>query len=146
MLTVFLLSAIAVMATINIAVASNGNINKVSNGGYTVTHTTSSLAALRPLIVYSSITQDHTNWHYRTINGYYTSVNIDLYWGNPSNSLSLTIYTPDGYVLGPYYDMDDGVTDGQINLYVNNPNGVAQGTWTYQVYGYSVTGTQSYSI
>jgi hypothetical protein len=80
------------------------------------------------------------------VSTYSTSLHIDLNWGNPSNSLRLKIYTPDGYTLGPYYDNADGSIDGRINIYVNNPNGIAQGTWYYEVYGYSVSGTQSYTI
>jgi len=80
---------------------------------------------------------------------------VDLKWGNPSNSLRLTIYSPDGYVFGPYFDNADGVINGRINLNINNPNGIAKGTWYYEVYevyegyevyGYSVIGTQSYTI
>lgn len=71
---------------------------------------------------------------------------VDLNWEYSANSLSLTIYSPDNSIRGPYYDSSDGTTDGRIHLYVNNPNGVTQGTWNFKVYGYSVSGTQSYTI
>jgi len=64
------------------------------------------------------------------------TLNVDLNWGNSANSLQLTIYSPDNHVFGPYYDSDDGIIDGRINLDIYNPNGIAQGTWSYNVYGY----------
>ena len=66
--------------------------------------------------------------------------------GNSGNSLRLKIYSPDGYVFGPYFDNADGVINGRINLNINNPNGIARGTWYYEVYGYSVAGTEDYYI
>ncbi len=98
------------------------------------------------MTVSSSITQGQTNWHSEIVSGFYTSLHVDLNWGDQYDSLRLKIYTPDGYTLGPYYDNADGNTDGRINIYVNNANGIAQGTWYYEVYGDSVTGTQSYTI
>ena len=145
LLTVLLLSVIMATATINVATATESNANTV-NGGYTVTPATGHTSIFRPLTISSSITQGQTNSHYTNINGFYTSLNVDLNWGNYANSLQLTIYAPDGHVFGPYYDNDDGNRDGRINLYINNPNGIAQGTWNYKVYGYSVSGTQSYTI
>ena len=97
---------------------------------------------MHPLIVSGSITQGITNWHTKVVSSTITSLNVNLYWGNPSNSLRLKVYSPDGYTFGPYYDSFDGYTDGRINFYINNPNGVAKGTWTYEVYGDRVTGTE----
>jgi len=96
--------------------------------------------------VYATITQGMTNWHMKTISSYITSLNVDLNWGNPSNSLRLKIYSPDGYTFGPYYDSFDGVNDGRINLNIINGAGIAKGNWYYEVYGHQVTGTQSYYI
>ena len=118
-----------------------------ANGGYRVepvhddSKNTFSIAS-----VYTTITQGNTNWHPKTISGYVTSLNVDLNWGNPSNSLRLKVYSPDGYTFGPYYDSFDGVNDGRINLNIINSAGIAQGTWYYEVYGYQVTGTQGYYI
>ncbi|MFA6363866.1 peptidase domain-containing protein [Methanoregula sp.] len=114
------------------------------NGGYTIVpaHGT----GIIPLTVYNSITQGKTNWESKTVSSYITTLNVNLNWGNPSNSLQLTIYSPDGYVFGPYYDSSDGATDGRINLNIQNSNGIAEGTWYYKVYGYQVSGTQTYSI
>ena len=119
----------------------------VSNGGYIVepVHT----AGMNPISiqsVYATITQGKTNWHTKTVSSYITSLNVNLNWGNPANSLRLKIYSPDGYTFGPYYDSFDGVNDGRINVNIINSNGIARGTWYYEVYGNSVTGTQAYSI
>lgn len=72
---------------------------------------------------------------------------MDLNWGDPTDSLRLKIHSPEGYVLGPYFDDDDGVVDdGRINLDIYNPDGIAKGIWRYEVYGYSVAGTEDYYI
>ncbi len=96
------------------------------------------------LLSSGSISQGQTNWYTTSVSSGKTSFNTDLYWGNPSNSLSLTIYAPDS-VLGPYYDSADGVTDGQISLIFSKSGGLTSGTWYSGVYGYSVSGTQSYT-
>jgi len=96
--------------------------------------------------VYATITQGNTNWHTKDVTTFITTLNVDLNWGNSGNSLRLKIYSPDGYVFGPYFDNADGVINGRINLNINNPNGIAKGTWYYEVYGYSVSRTEDYYI
>ena len=73
---------------------------------------------------------------------------VDLNWGNSANSLQLTVFTADGYVLGPYYDSADGSIDGRICLYFSKDPGtmIPAGTYYARVYGSRVTGTQSYTI
>ena len=95
---------------------------------------------------YDTITQGETNWHSEYVGYYTTTFDVDLNWGDSSDSLKLTIYTPDGYTLGPYYDSADGTTDGRIHLRIRNSNGIAIGTWNHRVYGYSVAGTEDYYI
>lgn len=127
------------------AVVSAQEQNPAANiGGYTVVPVHDS--GMHPLIVSGSITQGMTNWHTKVVSSSITSLNVNLYWGNPANSLRLRVYSPDGYTFGPYYDSFDGANDGRINFYINNPNGIARGTWYYEVYGDRVTGTQTYSI
>ena len=93
-----------------------------------------------------TITQGETNWHSEYI-GYFTKdLYVDLNWGDSSDSLKLTIYTPDNQILGPYYDSADGRIDGRIYLHIYNSNGIATGTWNYRVYGQSVSGTETYTI
>jgi len=59
-------------------------------------------------------------------------LNVDLNWGDTTDSLRLRIYTPDGYVLGPYFDNADDAVDGRINLDIYNPDGIAKGKWRYE--------------
>jgi len=94
--------------------------------------------------VYDTIKQGENNWHAKEVRGFITNLNVDLNWGNHGNSLRLRIYTPEGYVLGPYFDSADGVMDGRIDLNIKRQNGIARGVWYYEVYGYNVTGVEDY--
>jgi hypothetical protein len=92
----------------------------------------------------ASISQGQTQWYSTSVPTGKTSFNADLYWGNPSNSLALTITAPDA-TFGPYYDSADGRIDGRINLRISRSGGLASGTWWSKVYGYQVSGAQSYT-
>lgn len=135
---------LVVMASFAVVSASEQDLTACNGGGYRVVPAHDS--GIHPMTVSGTISQGATNWHTKTISSYITSMNVNLNWGNPSNSLRLKIYSPDGYTFGPYYDSFDGVNDGRINLNIINSNGIARGTWYYEVYGDRVTGTQSYSI
>jgi len=128
-------------------VSASEQVPSVGNGGYIVEPFQGDDEEPSVIdTVYATITQGQTNWHIKDVSTFITTLNVDLNWGNPANSLRLKIYSPDGFVFGPYYDNFDGYYDGRINLNIINSNGVAQGTWYYEVYGYSVTGTEDYSI
>lgn len=72
---------------------------------------------------------------------------VDVNWGNSANSLQLTLYCPDGSTAGPYYDNADGIIDGRMNLYFAKQSGnVPAGTYYAKVYGYHVSGSQSYTF
>ncbi len=88
--------------------------------------------------VSDTITQGETDWYYEYIS---SSFKVELLWGNPSNILTLTIYSPDGAVYGPYYDSDDGRIDGKIALNIRN---AVPGIWNLRIYGEDVDGVQSY--
>jgi hypothetical protein len=92
----------------------------------------------------ASISQGQTHWYSTAVPAGKTSFYADLYWGNPANSLALTITAPDA-TFGPYYDSADGTIDGRINLRISKSGGLASGTWGSRVYGYLVTGVQSYT-
>jgi hypothetical protein len=96
------------------------------------------------LLSSGSLSQGQTNWYTTYVSSGKTSFYTNLNWGNPSNSLALTIYAPDA-VFGPYYDSADGRIDGRINLRISKSGGLTSGTWYSGVYGYSVSGVQSYS-
>ncbi len=133
-------------ATLTVAAASEQNVSVAKNGGYIVEPANNTGGDVGIQSVFATITQGQTNWHTKDVTTFITTLNVDLNWGNPSNSLRLRIYSPDGYVFGPYFDNADGIIDGRINLDIRNPNGIAKGTWRYEVYGYSVVGTQGYYI
>ena len=67
--------------------------------------------------------------------------------GRSHGPLRLKIYTPDNQCLGVFFDDDDGrPDDGRINIDICNSGGIAQGTWYYEVYGYSIEGIEDYYI
>ena len=117
-----------------------------ATGGYTVTPAKDAGGDAGILWIYDTITQGETNWHSKVVSTNINRLNVDLNWGDPIDSPRLKIHTPDGYVLGPYFDDADGAVDGRINLDIYNPDGIARGTWYYEVYGYSVVGTEDYYI
>jgi hypothetical protein len=138
----------AVMATASACAASagqtadNGLIFKpVSLSG------THSMGLISPMTVSGSIAQGQTNWYTKSIGTGCPGFYVDLNWGNPSNSLRLRIYAPDGKVYGPYYDSSDGRIDGRYYAWVTTSSGtVPAGTYYYEVYGDKVNGLQSYTI
>lgn len=94
----------------------------------------------------NSISQGDTNWHQSDVTDYDTTLKVDLKWKTLENKLRLLIYTPDGKILGPYYDDSDGTLDGRINLEVTNKDGVAIGQWVYKINGIEVAGKEDYYI
>lgn len=96
--------------------------------------------------VYETITQGETNWHTKIVDTDITVLNVDLNWGDRTDSLRLKVYTPDWQYLGMYFDNADSIIDGRISIDIENPNGIAKGTWHYEVYGYDVEGTEDYYI
>ena len=102
------------------------------------------IPSLKPLVT-STISQGQVVAYSRVVYSGNIFNDHDLNWGNPANSLSLTIVAPDG-VLGPFYDYSDGTTNGRIALSVSSPTGLAPGTWTFYIEGYHVTGSQTYSF
>ena len=117
-----------------------------TGGGYFVEPSHGRMNPMSVQVVSATISQGMMNLHTKVVSSYITTLNVDLNWGNPANSLRLKIYSPDGYTFGPYYDSYDGSANGRINLNIINSAGIARGTWYYEVYGDRVTGTQAYYI
>jgi hypothetical protein len=90
--------------------------------------------------VSDTITQRESDWYCKYISS--SSFSVYLVWNNPSNSLTLTIYSPSGEVYG-YHDADDGKVDGKITLNVVNAE---YGIWYFKVYGEKVSDVQAYSL
>jgi len=83
-------------------------------------------------------------WHQAQVSG--KSLSVDLKWQNSTDDLQLMIYTPDGYVLGPYGDASDGKGDGRVNLEISDHGDVADGTWSFKVMGVDVAGKDEYYL
>jgi hypothetical protein len=94
----------------------------------------------------NSIMQGETNWHKSEVNAQTDSLKVDMGWADTDSKLRLVIYTPDGQILGPYFDDSDGNTDGRINLNVTNEEGVAQGQWNYKVNCVEAAGKVEYYL
>jgi hypothetical protein len=93
-----------------------------------------------------TISGGETKWHNVDISSAMKSVNVDLKWREGGSPLKLTIYTPDGHILGPYDDGSDGVEDGRINLNVARPSGVADGEWYLKVTDTGVADNDEYYV
>jgi hypothetical protein len=104
------------------------------------------LSGLQGSLYDDRITAGQTVYHQAQVSGGTTALNFDLKWNDTATGMRLVVYTPDGHVLGPYYDSSDGKTDGRINMVINNSAGVAGGTWSFKVTDTGVTGKDEYYL
>ncbi|WP_048140941.1 hypothetical protein [Methanosarcina horonobensis] len=103
--------------------------------------------SISPLRSTQYITQGQTITHYVGVGSGINYLEVDLNWGDSSDSLTLSISTPSGSKLGPYRDNYDGSVNGRIRLNIDPSQGyVEQGTWQFKVYGESVSGTEDYTF
>lgn len=94
------------------------------------------------------ISQGQTINHYVSVGSGVDYLEVDLNWGDTSDSLTLKIYTPSGsQVGGTYSDSSDGSVNGRIHINITPSGGdVQKGTWRFKVYGESVSGSESYTF
>jgi hypothetical protein len=93
------------------------------------------------------ISQTQTLVHCVSIDSKTKFIEIDLNWGETSDSLALTVYTPSGSNIGTYYDNSDKSVDGRIHINICPSTVYVQsGTWKFKVYGASVSGTDKYTF
>lgn len=94
------------------------------------------------------ISQGQTINHYVSVGSGVNYLEVDLNWGDTSDSLTLKIYNPSGTQIGgTYRDSSDGSVNGRIHINITPSGGkVQQGTWRFQVYGESVSGSESYTF
>ncbi|MHC1754951.1 MAG: hypothetical protein AB9861_05880 [Methanosarcina sp.] len=93
------------------------------------------------------ISQGQTITHNVNVGSGVDYLEVDLNWGDTSDSLTLSIYTPSGSKIGTYRDNYDGSVNGRIRLNIDPSQGyVEQGTWQFKVYGESVSGTEDYTF
>ncbi|AKB54123.1 hypothetical protein MSBR2_1287 [Methanosarcina barkeri 227] len=103
--------------------------------------------SLLSILSTQSISQGQTITHNVNIGSGVNYLEVDLNWGDTSDSLTLSVYTPSGSKLGTYHDSSDGSVNGRIHFSIDPSQGyVQQGTWKFKVYGESVSGTQSYTF
>jgi hypothetical protein len=136
--------AILVCALVLVSGVSAENVD--NNAGYDVTRGGNMhLPSIMSPLTVGTIATGETDWYSAVIPSGKASITTDLYWGYVPDSLTLTVFAPDG-TLGPYHDADDGVRDGRIILSFSRAGGIAPGTWMFEVYGENVLGSQSYNF
>jgi hypothetical protein len=143
---VLLVLLVGLMAASASAVSAN-TAKQTGNNGYVLSPGKGlDPGTIMPMSTSGSIRQGETKWYTRYVSGNPYSINIDLYWGNPSNSLRMRIYAPDGSIHGPVYDNFDGILNGDIPVQLYRQGGLPSGTYYIEVYGDRVSGTQSFSL
>jgi len=102
---------------------------------------------LLSILLTQSVSQGQTITNNVNVGSGVNYLEVDLNWGDTSDSLTLSIYTPSGSKLGTYRDNSDGSVNGRIRINIDPSQGyVQQGTWKFKVYGESISGTQSYTF
>lgn len=140
-LVVALLAAPIVLAE-NIPAASQDNTS-----GYKVRPSIGNASGGNPLTVTDSVKQGETKRHQFYVGSGVRWLEVNLDWTSPSDSLTLTIYTPSWVKIGTYHDIDDGVLDGKIHIdIVPNSGYVEPGVWTFDVYGERVATQRTYNL
>jgi hypothetical protein len=84
--------------------------------------------------------------HIKKVDRYIETLNVDLKWANPDVSLRLDVYSPSGEKVGSWDDTRDDVISHEINVDINNLNGIEQGTWNYYVYYVKGVGSTDYTL
>ena len=136
--------ALIVAALVLAPVAYAQDIDKNSN--IVVAPLELPFAGLGSAKAYDTITTGETDTFSQYVWPLTSSLMLDANWGDVSDSVALTINTPD-QTLGPYYDSSDGITDGRILLRVSNPAGyLPLGSWKFSVYGSHITGVEDYTF
>jgi hypothetical protein len=102
---------------------------------------------LLSILLTQSISQGQTITNNVNVGSGVNSLEVDLNWGDTSDSLALSVYTPSGSKIGTYRDNSDGSVNGRVHFSIDPSQGyVQQGTWQFKTYGESVGGTQSYTF
>ncbi len=144
-LVLILLAVLTAASASAVSTSESSKNTKPGNGGYVLGVEKSDGVSMMSTSG-GYICQGETKWGYKTISGYVKTLGAVIWWGNPSNSLRVRIFTPDGYVLGPVYDNWDGVLDGKIPVTISREGGLAQGTYGYEIYGDRVSGMQYFTF
>lgn len=75
-----------------------------------------------------------------------TKLTLHLEWtSGTGNDLTLKVHTPENQNMGPYNDDFDGQDDNKIGVgIIKNP--LSSGEWKFEISGYQVSGTESFSL
>jgi hypothetical protein len=121
--------------------------NSLSTGSLSTANPLSSGGPGSTLLSASYITQGKTAYYNAYVGSGVNWIELDLNWGDKSDSLTLGIYTPSGSKVGTYSDSSDGIINGRIHVNVDPSQGyVAQGNWKLSVYGSRVSGQEDYTL
>ncbi len=98
-----------------------------------------------------SIREGETQWFSANISANITLLTIRLWWENPpenENNLSITAYSPDHGVFGPFTNATSFADTRKILLEttISRENGIAEGEWWYCVQGVKVNDSQTYTL
>jgi hypothetical protein len=95
-----------------------------------------------------AVSQGQTVIHRVNVGSGIKCLDLDLDWGNKSNKLGLTAYSPSGKDCGTKSDGSDGSVDGRITCRIEDKNGgyLETGDWMFKVKGKSVSGTEDYTF
>ncbi len=95
--------------------------------------------------VYGSVTQGATQSFEYDVESGKRTLELVLRWDNSQNSLRLYLIRPDGHRYDPYSDNYDGVINGVIPVRITSTS-LINGMWRFDVSGYDVSGTQSFTL
>jgi len=122
------ITKLALLLVILLVIPATVNAKKIDNGKVSIQ------------TVYDTITQGDVDWYYKYITA--STFTVSLVWNNPSNKLTLTVYSPDGSWT-TFTDSSDGSIDGRIVITIYD---ATPGCWFFEVYGAKVRGKQPYSF
>lgn len=121
--------------------------DSISTGSLSTANPLSTADPGSTLLSTAYITQGKTGYYNAYVGSGVNVLEVDLNWGDKSDSLTLSIYTPSGSRLGTYSDGSDGSLNGRIHINIDPSKGyVAQGNWKLNVYGSKVSGQEDYTL
>lgn len=121
-------------------------VSAKDSSGYTVRPSASDTPVVIQRLA-DTIDQGETDRHQFDVGSGVAYLEVYLSWYSTSDALALTVYSPSWSCIGTYHDSDDGTEDGKIHIdIVPDSNYVDQGTWTFDVYGESVSSSRTYSF
>ena len=136
----------AIVLALILVVISASAVSAVKNDEYKIVPANEKTPSTA-ITVLDSVRQGESDTHNIYIGSGVNWLEVNLDWTSSTDSLALTIYTPQWGNLGTFHDNDDGITDGKIHLdVVPNQGYVESGTWHFTVYGEQVASQRYYNL